>query len=308
MAVPTSLQLEGGMAPTIRRRWLSPRAVPYLFIAPAVVYLLGITFYPFIYAVRESLYETSVGMEFWAGFSNYTQLFSDASFWRSIVNTVIISGSALAVEFVLAMAIALAVYKDPWVRGWRMIFLAPMLFMPSAVSYIWKLLFFPGTSVINDILLWLGLISGQLDWLGNTTLARIMLVATDVWEWTPFLFVIFLAGLQATDSEIEEAAELDGARWYQTFWFVTLPMMRPIIAIALVLRGIDLVTMFTQVEIMTKGGPGGRTETVSYFIYRVAFKEFNQGYAAAASVVVLVITIIIAMVVVRRVFRPREAS
>ena len=306
MAVPTFVQTtDAAEAPAVRRRRISPHAVPYLLIAPAIVYLIGITFYPFIYALRQSLYETSVGMEFWAGLSNFRMLFVDASFWHALANTLIISGSALAIEAIVAMAVALAVYKDPWVRGWRIVFLLPMLFMPSAVAYMWKLLFFPGTSVVNDLLIRAGLVSGQLDWLGNTTLARVMLIATDVWQWTPFLFVIFLAGLQATDSEIEEAAELDGARWYHTFWYVTLPMMRPIIAIALVLRGIDLVTMFTKVSIMTKGGPGGNTETVSYFIYRIAFKEFNQGYAAAASIVVLVATIAIAMVVVRRVFGER---
>lgn len=297
------------MAPsTFRRRRLPPGAVPYLLIAPAVIYLIGITFYPFLYVLRLSFYETSVGMEFWTGLSNYRDLVVDSSFWSSVGNTFIISGSALLIESVIAMAIALAVYKDSWVRGWRIIFLMPMLFMPSSVAYIWKLLFFPGTSVINDLLIRLGLISGQLDWLGNTTLARVMLIATDVWEWTPFLFVIFLAGLQATDSEIEEAAELDGARWYQTFWYVTLPMMRPIIAIALVLRGIDLVTMFTKISIMTKGGPGGKTATVSYFIYQKAFGEFNQGYAAAASVLVLLVTIASAMIVVRRVFGTSGAS
>ncbi|MGF1475486.1 MAG: carbohydrate ABC transporter permease [Geminicoccaceae bacterium] len=241
---PAQLQL-------VRRRLVSPRMLPYLLIAPAVIYLLGITLYPFIYALRASLYETSVGMEFWVGFNNYGRLFADPYFYRSLWNTFVISSVALAVEACLAMGVALLVHKDPWVRGWRILFLLPMLFMPSAVAFMWKLLFFPGTSVINDLLIRAGLITGQLDWLGNVALARTMLVVADVWQWTPFLFVIFLAGLQAMDDEIEEATKLDGARWYQTFWFVTLPMMAPIIAIALVLRAIDLVTMFTKVSVIT---------------------------------------------------------
>lgn len=286
-----------------RRRLISPRVLPYLLVAPAVIYLLGITLYPFIYAVRTSLYEISVGMQFWVGWENYARLFTDWTFWSSLLNTGLIAGLALSIETVIAMGLALLVYRDPWVRGWRILFLLPMLFMPSAVAFMWKLMFFPGTSVINDLLLRVGLVDGQLDWLGNTLLSRASLIIADVWQWTPFLFIIFLAGLQGMDEEIEEAANLDGARWYHTFWLITLPMMRPVIAIALTLRGIDLVTMFTKVSLMTKGGPAGYTETVSYFIYRVGFKEFSQGYASAASVVVLILTVAIALIVIKRFFR-----
>ncbi|HKJ95263.1 MAG TPA: sugar ABC transporter permease [Gammaproteobacteria bacterium] len=284
-------------------RLVSPRLLPYLLIAPAVIYLLGITLYPFIYAVRTSLYDVSAGMEFWVGWGNYARLLTDQTFWQSLLNTVLIAGVSLAVETTLAMGVALLVYNDRWVRGWRMLYLAPMLFMPSAVAFMWKLMFFPGTSIINDLLIHAGLVSDQLNWFGNTVLARGTMVVADVWEWTPFLFVIFLAGLQGMDEEIEEAAKLDGARWYHTFWLITLPMMRPVLAIALTLRGIDLVTMFTKVSIMTNGGPAGYTETVSYFIYRNGFKQFDQGYAAAASVIVLIFTVIAAMTIIKRFFR-----
>jgi multiple sugar transport system permease protein len=306
MAVQTSVQpadLAGGAAARHRRRRLGPRAVPYLLVAPAVIYLLGITLYPFIAAVENSLYEESVGQLFYVGFENYARLFGDPAFWNSLVTTGTITAGALALEAGLGMGLALLIHKDPWVRTWRILFLTPMLFMPSAVAFMWKLLFFPGTSVINDLLLSVGLIDGQIDWLGDAFNATVMLIVTDVWQWTPFLFVIFLAGMQATDVELEEAAQLDGARWYHIFWFITLPLMRPIITVALILRGIDLITMFTTVHVMTKGGPAGYTETVSYFIYRTAFKDFQQGYAASASVVVLILTLLIAAVAVQRLFK-----
>ena len=200
------------------------------------------------------------------------------------------------------MTLAALVYRDPLVRGWRILFLLPMLFMPSAVAYLWKLLFNDGR-VISDLLMRIGLVDSNIDFMGSTWLARGVLVVTDVWQWVPFLFIIFVAALQGQDKEIEEAARLDGARWRQIFFSISLPLMRPVIAIALVLRGIDILTMFASPHIITQGSPGGNTETVSYFIYRTGFKSFEFGYASAASVVVLVLTIILAQSFVRRFFR-----
>jgi len=133
-------------------------------------------------------------------------------------------------------------------------------------------------------------------------LSRGILILADVWQWTPFLFIIFVAALQGQDEEIEEAARLDGASWYAIFWNISLPMMMPVIIVALILRAIDITTMFANVFIVTKGGPAFGTETISYFIYRTGFKFFNFGYASAASVVMLFITIVVAQLVVKRAF------
>jgi multiple sugar transport system permease protein len=284
-----------------RRSPLRRKAFPYLLVAPAVVYLLAITLYPGIFALWRSFYQGRFKLEF-IGFQNYVDLFRDETFWHSLTNTLIIGGITLAVEFVIAMTLAALVYRDPLVRGWRILFLLPMLFMPSAVAYLWKLLFNDGR-VISDLLMRIGLVDSNIDFMGSTWLARGVLVVTDVWQWVPFLFIIFVAALQGQDKEIEEAARLDGARWRQIFFSISLPLMRPVIAIALVLRGIDILTMFASPHIITQGSPGGNTETVSYFIYRTGFKSFEFGYASAASVVVLVLTIILAQSFVRRFFR-----
>ena len=284
-----------------RRSPLRRKAFPYLLVAPAVVYLLAITLYPGIFALWRSFYQGRFKLEF-IGFQNYVDLFRDETFWHSLTNTLIIGGITLAVEFVIAMTLAALVYRDPLVRGWRILFLLPMLFMPSAVAYLWKLLFNDGR-VISDLLMRIGLVDSNIDFMGSTWLARGVLVVTDVWQWVPFLFIIFVAALQGQDKEIEEAARLDGARWRQIFFSISLPLMRPVIAIALVLRGIDILTMFAAPHIITQGSPGGNTETVSYFIYRTGFKSFEFGYASAASVVVLVLTIILAQSFVRRFFR-----
>jgi multiple sugar transport system permease protein len=288
-------------SPLRRRSPFQRKAFPYLLVAPAVIYLLGITFYPGLYAIYQSLFRVRFNSWTFIGFDNYTKLLGDHEFWASLWNTFLMGSGALLIEFVIALTLAALAYRDPWIRSWRILFLLPMLFMPSAVSFIWKLAFNDGR-VVSDLLMRIGMIERPLDFLGDIWLARFSLIITDVWQWTPFLFIIFVAALQGQDAEIEEAARLDGARWSQIFWHVSLPMLTPIIAVALVLRGIDIVTMFTSIFIITGGTPGGATETMSYFIYRTGFKRFDFGYASAASVLLLVLTVIIAQSFVKRFF------
>jgi multiple sugar transport system permease protein len=278
------------------------KAFPYVIVAPAVIYLLSITLYPGIYAIYQSFFLIRFNKWSFIGLDNYLKLFTDFDFWASLWNTALIGGVSLAVQFVIALGLAALAYRDPWIKGWRILFLLPMLFMPSAVSFIWKLAFNDGR-VISDILMRLSLIDRPLDFLGNVWLARATLIVADVWQWTPFLFIIFTAALQGQDPEVEEAAHLDGASWPQIFWNISLPLMRPIIAVALILRGIDIVTMFASVFIITGGTPAGATETMSYFIYRTGFKQFNFGYASAASVLLLVVTTVLAQSFVKRFFR-----
>ena len=288
--------------PKSRRR--SPRlrrAFPYLLVAPALLYLLAITLYPGIFAIYQSLFVVTFKSWDWAGIDNYTRLLGDREFWAALGNTAIIGGISLVLQTVIAMTMAYFSYRDPMVKGWRIIFLMPMLFMPSAVAFIWKLGFNDGR-VVSDMLMGLGIVSKNVDWIGSIPLARLTLIVADVWQWTPFLFIIFVAALQGQDQEIEEAARLDGASWPAIFWNISLPMMRPIIVVAITLRGIDITTMFTNVYIMTQGSPGGATETMSFFIYRQGFRTFNFGYASAASVLMLVMTVIIAQTVVKRAF------
>lgn len=288
--------------PKFRRRSRRMKALfPYLLVAPAVIYLLGITLYPGIFAITQSFYAVKFGPWRPIGFQNYANLFHDYQFWGALWNTFVIGSLSLALQCVIALALAFFAYRDPWVRGWRIIFLIPMLFMPSAVAFIYKL-FFLDARVISDLLIRIGLIESNLAIQSSVWLSRSLLILADVWQWTPFLFIIFVAALQGQDEEIEEAARLDGASWFAIFWNVSLPLMKPVIAVALILRGIDITTMFANVFIVTKGGPAFGTETISYFIYRTGFKFFNFGYASAASVIMLILTIVIAQLVVKRAF------
>jgi multiple sugar transport system permease protein len=303
-------QAEGVAAATPERKAVRARrrskalrvAFPYLLLAPAVLYLLAITLYPGIFAIYQSLFAVKFAGWTWVGLNNYSRILADREFWAALGNTAIIGGISLALQTLIALTLAFFAYRDPLIKGWRIMFLMPMLFMPSAVAFLWKLAFNDGR-VVSDMLMTLGLVAGPVDWLASVWLARLTLIVADVWQWTPFLFIIFVAALQSQDQEIEEAARLDGASWAKIFWNVSLPLMRPVIVVAVTLRGIDITTMFSNVFIMTQGSPGGATETMSFFIYRQGFRTFNFGYASAASVLMLVLTVILAQTIVKRAFR-----
>ena len=297
----TAAPTRSAARPIRRRSRRMKRWFPYLLVAPAVTYLLLITLYPGIFAIIQSFYAVKFGPWRPVGFDNYTRLFADYQFWGALWNTFVIGSISLALQTVIALTLAFYAYRDPWVQGWRIIFLVPMLFMPSAVAFIYKLAFLDAR-IFSDILIRLGIIETHLAIQSSTWMSRSLLIIADVWQWTPFLFIIFVAGLQAQDQEVEEAARLDGASWFSIFWNISLPLMKPIIAVALILRAIDITTMFANVFIITKGGPAFQTETISYFIYRTGFKFFNFGYASAASVVMLILTILIAQFVVKRAF------
>ncbi len=292
------------MPTTLRRR--SPfmrKAFPYLMVAPTCIFLLGITLWPGVFALYRSLFTGKFNwQQNFVGFENYQILLGDRHFWTAVWNTLLLGGITLAIEFAIALFLAALVYRSPWVKGWRILFMLPMLFMPSAVGYLWKLLFNDGR-VMADLFNKVGLATGGIDWMAHTLNARFVLIVTDVWQWTPFLFIILVAGLQGQDKEIEEAARLDGASFGQMFWNISLPLLRPIIAIALVLRGIDLLNNMSAVNIITQGSPAGATETLSYFIYRTAFRSFDHGLASSASVLLLIATVILAQVLVRKFFK-----
>ena len=195
--------------PSRRRSPTLRKAFPYLLLAPAMIYLLVITLYPGLFAIYQSLFVIKFLNWTWAGLDNYSAILRDREFWAALGNTALIGGVSLVAQTVIALALAYFAYRDPLIRGWRIIFLMPMLFMPSAVAFIWKLAFNDGR-VISDLLMRIGVVDGNVDWLASVWLSRLTLIVADVWQWTPFLFIIFVAALQGQDQEIEEAVTCPG--------------------------------------------------------------------------------------------------
>jgi multiple sugar transport system permease protein len=276
-----------------------PSGVPW--VAPALIVLLALSIYPLIFSVKVAL--TNGAGAF--AFDNFARLAHDRVFATAALQTVVFTGIALAVEFTLGLALALLVDSLSRARSFfRAGIMVPMLLPPVVAAVVWRLIYDPQFGVLNETLRRLGVNTAALTWTNGERSALLSVIAVDVWEWTPFIFLLLSAGLQAIPAEPLEAALIDGASWWQRFRDVTLPLLKPAIVLALLLRAMDLVRIFDQIFILTQGGPGTATETVSLYIYRTAFRFSNFGYAAAMSFVLLIATMLFSRVLLR-VMRPR---
>lgn len=277
----------------------SDKALAYLLVAPAVFVLVALSIYPLIHAVTLSL-QVNSGMNRQWSLGNFTRLLTDQFFLTALVHTVVFAISALTLEFLLGLALALLLNGK--IRGrsfFRAGLLVPMMLPTVVVGVIWRLMLNPNFGAVNGTLKGAGLNTASLTWTSSPRLAMFSIIAVDVWQWTPFIFLILLAGLQAIPNEPYEAALLDGSSSWQTFRHITLPLLKPAILVALLLRTMDLLRVFDQVFILTEGGPGFATETISLYIYRTAFRFSNFGYAAAMSFVLLLMTNIVSTFYIR---------
>jgi multiple sugar transport system permease protein len=283
------------------------RALAYLLIAPTVAVLLALSIYPLLYALKVSLQAGSGAGVRWT-LANFARLASDRFFLDALGHTFIYATVALTLEFLLGLGLALLLNGQ--LRGrtlFRAALLVPMMLPPVVVGVVWRLMLNPNFGAINGTLKGAGLNTEALTWTASPRLALASVIAVDVWQWTPFMFLVLLAGLQAIPQEPYEAARVDGSSAWQTFRHVTLPLLKPAILIALLLRTMDLLRVFDQIFILTEGGPGFATETISLYIYRTAFRFFDFGYAAAMSFVLLILTNIISLLYIRLLQR-REAA
>jgi multiple sugar transport system permease protein len=284
----------------------SDKTLAYLLLAPTLFVLLALSIYPLVHAISLSLQITSGGAARWS-LQNFARLISDQFFLAALGHTLIYALSALTLEFLLGLALAVLLNRQ--IRGrsfFRAGMLAPMMLPMVVVGVIWRLMLNPNFGAVNGTLKGIGLNTAALTWTSSPRLAMLSVIAVDVWQWTPFMFLILLAGLQAIPQEPYEAAMIDGSSAWQTFRHVTLPLLKPAILVALLLRTMDLLRVFDQVFILTEGGPGFATETISLYIYRTAFRFSNFGYAAAMSFVLLLITNIISAFYIR-ILQARES-
>jgi len=286
-----------------REAWYE-RRLQYLLLAPAVLLLLGLTVYPMIYAITVSLSgRRGISLE------NFLRLAEDGFFLRSLLWTLAYTAVCLAIEFGLGLALALLL--NTGVRGrslFRSILLLPMMLPPIVVAVIWRLMFNQDFGVINGGLRQLGFDISSLTWQASPTLAMFSVIVVDVWQWTPFIFLILLAGLQAIPEDPYEAAQIDGASRWQIFRDITFPLLKPAVLIALLLRTMDLFRTFDQIYILTDGGPGFATETISLYIYKTAYRFRDFGYAIAMSFVMLAITTVASNIYIRVLRREQIAQ
>ena len=270
--------------------------LPYLLVAPALAVLLALSIYPLLYSITISLQQETASGIAWT-LAHFKRLATDNFFRTAMAHTFVYAIAALTCEFVLGLALALLLNQQIRGRGvFRASLLVPMMLPTVVVGIVWRLLLNPNFGAINGTLKQLGINTESLTWTASPRLAFLAVVAVDVWQWTPFVFLVLLAGLQAIPQEPYEAALIDGSSRWQTFRHVTLPLLKPAILIVLLLRTMDLLRVFDQIFILTEGGPGFATEMISLYIYRTAFRFFDFGYAAAMSFVLLALTNLVSVV------------
>jgi multiple sugar transport system permease protein len=223
------------------------------------------------------------------GFENYSELLVwDARFLYAVIRTVLISAVCLSLEFVFGLGLAVLFLRE--FRGKSILFsafLTPMMILPVVVGYTFWMLF-QSNGPINQIIEILAGPRGAPEWFRSAPLAVVAVVLTEVWHWTPLFFLILLSGLNSVPENPIRAAVILGASPRQVFWRVVLPMLKPVIIVAFVIRSMEIIKLFDEVFMLTRGGPGSATETISLYIYKLAFNDFQLAYGAAAAFIVLV--------------------
>ncbi|WP_299477789.1 sugar ABC transporter permease [uncultured Roseibium sp.] len=274
-------------------RFAAETMTPYTFITPAILVILGGLLYPVFMAFYLSFYDWEIGRDLakapFMGVDNFVRMVQDPQVWEVLWVTLRFGFWTITIEMTLGVALALLLEKP--IRGasfFRTIFILPLMVSPVVVGLIWRYLFDARIGWINYYLGAFFGIEPQV-WLGDADLAFFAIVFTDIWQWTPFIFIIVIAGLQALPSEVVEASTIDGANWYQQVFLVKLPMIKSILVIALLMRLIDVFRGLEVMLIMTGGGPGRATELLSLHIYNRAFDTQQLGYASAISVLLILI-------------------
>lgn len=276
------------------------KTVKYLLIIPVIVALVGVVIYPFAYSIWLSLHDVTIMNYFhppFSGVDNFVRIFSDPFFWNSVRVTFTYVILATVMELLLGFLLASLMNRN--VKG-TAIFIYPLI-APLALSpVVVGLMFRMGLNrLYGPISYYLNLLNLPRNLLSDVNTALPTLVAIDIWQWTPFVFVILYAGLQALPKEPFEAALMDGASGWQRLWYITLPLLKPVLAVAVIFRIMDSFKTFDIVFILTKGGPGKSTETISIFIQRMAMVQGNMGLGAATTLLVLILITVFTQVYVK---------
>ena len=299
-----SLTIGGGTPPRRARRGAPDRGFRYLMIAPAVLVILLIGLFPVVYTALKSVQNVNMfDMDTsYQGFIHYKALMSDKRFWLALAHTVIFVVVALPAELALGLAMAyLFVDRMPGRPIFVTLLVLPVLVSPIVAGATWRLMLDNRYGPINQILGWFAGEEVTLLWLVDPNLVYPAIIIAEIWQWTPFMFLLLWAALSNVDQSQVEAAELDGASWWRTFRLVVLPAIWPVVAIAVLIRALDLFRLFDVIWALTKGGPGTMTETVSIYAYVLGFQQFETSYTAAMAFVIIVLLAVTVTIVLRRI-------
>lgn len=305
-------------APVPRRRGLLSRLGPsnsrlfaWMLMAPTLIILFAIGIYPFLYSLYIAGHNVVLSKpympRFFVGLYQYQALIQDIEFRQALGKTLLFTVQAVFIEFWLGLGLAL-LFQRPLagMSIMRVLILIPMILPPLVAALIWRYMFYPGaglvTYYVGGVTRTLGL--GEIPFLSDPTIAFQTLVFVDVWEWTPFMFLMLSAGLASIPRQPYEAAEIDGADAWRVFWTITMPLLRPAILIAVIIRTMDAFRTYELIVIMTRGGPGNATTTLNVFLTKTGLEFFDASKAAALSLIMMMIIIVMSFVFIR-VFRSK---
>jgi multiple sugar transport system permease protein len=279
------------------------RHFKYTVLAPAIFILLLIGLFPLIYSLIVSFQRITMTAEDtnFAGFVNYAKLFADSRLWESLLHTAIFAAVALPLELVLGLAMAqLFLERMPGRQVFVALLVLPTVISPIVAGANWKLMFDHRFGPINHIIGWFTGEPPPILWLINPLTVYPAILVCEIWQWTPFMFLILLAALSNVDRSLTEAAEIDGASYWRIFTRIVLPAIWPVMAIAILIRGLDLVRLFDIVWSLTRGGPGTMTETISIYTYVTGFNQFEISYTAAMAFLVVVLLTVLVTLALKR--------
>jgi len=280
---------------TVRAARVSSDPSKHIFLLPAVILILIFSLFPLFFSLvlaflSWDLSRLTGGVRF-IGLENFITLVNDARFWNTARVTLTFVVGAVSLEYLVGLGVALLLNQDiRFRRFFRVVFLMPMMLTPAAVAYAGRMLFNEGQGPVNHIIKLLG--GPQVPWFSNPSLALPSLILVDTWEWTPFMMIVLLAGLQSLPPEVYEAARVDGANDWQIFRHITFPMLAPVSVTVILIRALEAFKLFDIVTVMTGGGPGTATEPVTLYAYLVGMKNGNLGYASAIAYSLLIMVVI----------------
>jgi multiple sugar transport system permease protein len=299
----------------VRAREPGAGALALLMNLPASLVLLLVLAWPVLYAGWLSLHEVSLrqlrtGELPFAGVANYARLFGDDVFWLALQHTVVFVAVSVALEVVIGLAIALVIDDErvQLSRVTRVLLLVPWGVPPVVNGLLWAFVFNAQYGYLNRTLLALGVIREPVNWLGDPSLAMMAVITAYVWRTTPFNILLYHAGLRGIPRDCYEAAAVDGASAWRRFWHISLPLLRPVVAVTLILRTTFAFMVFDEIFAITQGGPGNATWVAAWYTYRAAFQPpFNIGLGSASAWVMAVILGVAALAYARLVGRRLEA-
>ncbi len=274
----------------------SQKRFALLMAAPGLVALILLVAGPLLYMFVNSLFvktlATPVPPRF-AFLKNYLELFQNVRFWNAFKNTMVIMVVGIPVQSALGLLMALLLFKKfPGSKVVIALFLIPVMITPVVSGFEWKIILDERFGPINYLISFLG--AAPKAWLAKPVLAMISIIIMDTWQWTPFVTVVLLAGLSAIPKQVYEASSVDGSSSWETLWRITMPLLKPMFALVVLLRIIFIFKIFDPVQVLTGGGPGIATETLSVLTYIYGFKNFNVGMTSTLAVIQLIIMVIIA--------------